>query len=78
MTVIEKELISKIRVLSPNAQKIALEFVEKLEAEQTKPKRLRVLEKIDEIVSSKPKEIWAEVPTDSAEKVDEYLYGAKK
>ncbi len=78
MTVIEKELINKIRILSPKSQQIALEFVEKLETEQAKPKRLSLLEKIDDIVSSKPKEIWSEVPKDSAEKVDEYLYGAKK
>jgi len=78
MTVIEKELINKIKILSPKRQKAALEFIEKLEMEQAKPKRLSILEKIDEIVRRKPNEIWDEVPKDSAEKVDEYLYGAKK
>ncbi len=78
MTVIEKQMVNKFRVLSPKNQKTALEFVEKLEKEEGKPKRLSILEKIDEIVKSKPPEIWSEVPKDSAEKVDEYLYGARK
>jgi hypothetical protein len=78
MTIIEKQMVSKFRVLSPKNQKTALEFVEKLEKEEVKPKRLSVLEKIDEIVNSKSKEIWLEVPKDSAEKVDKYLYGVKK
>ncbi len=78
MTIIEKQMVSKFRVLSPKNQKTALEFVEKLEKEEVKPKRLSVLETIDEIVNSKSKEIWLEVPKDSAEKVDKYLYGVKK
>ncbi len=78
MTVIEKEIADKIKVMSPKSKKVVLEFVINLEKEQEKPKRLSILEKIDEIVNSKPEEIWADVPKDSAEKVDEYLYGAKK
>lgn len=78
MTVIEKEIIDKIKVMPPESQKIILEMVINFEKNKEKPKRLNILEKIDEIVNSKPEEIWNEVPKDSAEKVDEYLYGAKK
>lgn len=78
MTVIEKEIIDKIKVMPPESQKIILEMVINFEKNKEKPKRLNILEKIDEIVNSKPEEIWNEVPKDSAEKVDEYLYGARK
>jgi len=78
MTVTEKELVDKIKVLSSESQKIVLEFVVKLEKKMEKPKRLDVLTEIDKIVNSKPAEIWSEVPKDGAEKVDEYLYGARK
>lgn len=78
MTGIEKEIIEKIKIMPPESQKIILEMVINFEKKQEKPKRLSTLEKIDEIVASKPEDIWSEVPNDSAEKVDEYLYGVKK
>jgi hypothetical protein len=79
MTVTEKELVNNFKTLSPESRKIALEFVVKLKNEETKtPKRLGILQKIDDIVNSKPKNIWDEVPKDSSENVDFYLYGAEK
>ena len=70
-------IYEKVKSLPPESQKEALEFVEKLARRKTET-RLRIFEKIDEIVAEKPKEIWSEVPTDSSVNVDHYLYGTDK
>lgn len=74
---VAETIYEKVKSLPLESQKEALEFVEKLAQRKTE-RRLRIFEKIDEIVAEKPKEIWAEVPTDSSVNVDYYLYGTMR
>ena len=70
-------IYEKVKSLPIESQEEALKFVEKL-AQKSSAKRLRIFEKIDEIVAKKPDDIWDEVPADSSVNVDHYLYGADR
>jgi len=70
---VTQEIVERINALPVEKQREVLRFVREIEV---KPKqRLKVFEQIDEITSRVPRESWAELPADGAEKVDEYLYG---
>ena len=74
---VAETIFEKVKALPLESQEEALKFVENLTQRKGK-RRLRIFEKIDEIVAAQPKEIWAEVPTDSSVNVDRYLYGTDK
>lgn len=74
---VAETIFEKVKSLPLESQEEALSFVEKLAQRKTQ-KRLRIFEKIDEIVAEKPGEIWDELPTDSSVNVDHYLYGTDK
>jgi len=74
---VAETIFEKVKSLPLESQEEALKFVEKLSQRKDK-RRLRIFEKIDEIVAEKPKEIWAEVPTDSSANIDRYLYETDK
>lgn len=74
---VAETIFEKVKSLPRESQEEALGFVEKL-AQRKNQKRLRIFEKIDEIVAGKPGEIWDELPTDSSVNVDHYLYGTDK
>ncbi len=74
---VAETIFEKVKSLPLESQVEALGFVEKL-AQRKGQKRLRIFEKIDEIVAEKPREIWDELPTDSSVNVDHYLYGTDK
>jgi len=76
MNVIEQEIIEKIHALPSEEQQQVLRFVQTLEIR--KRKRLNIFEEIDRITNEVSLEDWAELPTDGAERVDSYLYGAGK
>jgi hypothetical protein len=40
--------------------------------------RLKIFERIDQIIKEVPTESWAELPRDGAANIDHYLYGAPK
>ena len=74
---VAETIFEKVKSLPPETQREALDFIEKLTQRKVKT-RLRIFEKIDEIVAKKSEEIWDKLPTDSSINVDHYLYGAKK
>lgn len=74
---VAETIFEKVKSLPLASQEEALGFVEKLEQRKIH-KRLRIFEKIDEIVAEKPAEIWDALPTDSSLNVDHYLYGTDK
>ncbi len=58
-------------------QQKVLEFVESIEATE-EPKRQSLLDKLEVISKRVPDEVWEQLPTDGAENIDHYLYGAPK
>jgi hypothetical protein len=82
---IEESLIEKLRRLPLEKQQEVLEFVEKLDRQETRetsqaePKdRMPIWERIAEISKEVPPEVWDELPTDGSINVDHYLYGSPK
>ncbi|CAN5464658.1 hypothetical protein BH20ACI1_BH20ACI1_07910 [soil metagenome] len=66
----------KMQVLPLEEQKKILEFVESIEAEE--PQKKSLFEKIEERVNKLSRETLEKLPTDGAENLDHYLYGAPK
>jgi hypothetical protein len=82
---IEESLIEKLRGLPLEKQQEVLEFVEKLDRQETRetsqaePKdRMPIWDRIREISADVSDEEWAKLPTDGAEQHDHYLYGSPK
>jgi len=69
-------LIEKISQLSPSQQQEVLNFVEFLQYKK-QPKKT-IWDKIAERVAQLPPEVIEQLPTDSSEILDHYLYGAPK
>jgi hypothetical protein len=66
-------LIEKIHQLSPTQQQEALTFIEFL-LHRNQP-RQTIWDKIEERIAQLPEEVIAELPVDSSENLDCYLYG---
>ncbi len=64
----------KMQVLPIEKQQKVLDFVESIE----KPKKQTLLDKLEAISKSVPDEVWEKLPSDGAEHIDHYLYGALK
>ncbi len=67
----------KMQNLSSEKQREVAEFVTKLSGTD-KPKKKSLLDKLGEISSRVPDEMWAKLPIDGAEQHDHYLYGTPK
>ncbi len=76
-TEIAQTIFEKVKILSLDEQKEVLEFVESIK-EAEKPKKQSLLDKLETISKRVPDEVWATLPTDGAENIDHYLYGAPK
>lgn len=63
-----------MQVLPIEDQQKIVEFVDQL----SKPKKQTLLEKLNHITIKLSEETLAKLPTDGAENVDHYLYGAPK
>ncbi|NOT49526.1 MAG: hypothetical protein HOP17_17520 [Acidobacteria bacterium] len=63
-----------MQTLAPEDQKKVADFVEQL----AHPREITLMEKIEAIRSRVPDEVWEKLPTDGAENLDHYLYGAPK
>ena len=74
---IEQQIIETIRVLPEEKQLEALEFL-KQKAEEEKPKKKKIWEKIDELMQTLPKDAFEGMPTDGSLNHDHYLYGSPK
>ncbi|GFE68435.1 DUF2281 domain-containing protein [Chroococcus sp. FPU101] len=69
-------LIEKIHQLSPSQQQEALTFIEFL-LHRDQP-RQTIWDKIEERIAKLPEDVIAELPSDSSEKLDQYLYGVSQ
>ena len=67
----------KMHTFPIEKQQKVLEFVESIE-ETEEPKRQTLLDKLEAISKRVPDEVWEKLPTDGAENIDHYLYGAPK
>jgi hypothetical protein len=67
----------KMQTFPIEKQQKVLEFVESIE-ETEEPKRQTLLDKLEAISKRVPDEVWEKLPTDGAENIDHYLYGAPK
>ena len=74
---IEQQIIETIRVLPEEKQLEALEYL-KQKVHEVKPKKRKLMVKLEELRKIVPEEAWAEVPKDSSINVDHYLYGSPK
>jgi hypothetical protein len=70
-------VVEKMQNLSTEKQREVADFVNKL-AEIATPKKKSLLDKLDEISSRVPVEMWEKLPIDGAEQHDHYLYGTPK
>lgn len=73
-TDISQVVAEKMQTLPPEEQQKVFEFVESL----AQSKRRTLLEKIEERVSKLSAETLEKLPSDGAENIDHYLYGAPK
>ncbi|PSF36740.1 hypothetical protein C7H19_12280 [Aphanothece hegewaldii CCALA 016] len=69
-------LIEKVHQLSPTQQQEALTFIEFL-LHRDQP-RQTIWDKIEERIAKLPEDAIAELPSDSSENLDHYLYGVSK
>lgn len=67
----------RMQVLPIEKQQKVLEFVESIEG-SAKPQKQSLLDKLEAISKRVPDEVWEKLPTDGAENIDHYLYGAPK
>ena len=74
---IEQQIIETIRVLPEEKQLEALEFL-KQKAEEEKPKKHKLIEKLEELRAKLPKDVFEGYPTDGSLNHDHYLYGSPK
>lgn len=73
---IVEAVAAKMNQLPPEKQQEVLDFVEFLAQKTELPKS--IWEKIADRVAQIPPEVLAELPADSSENLDHYLYGAPK
>ena len=76
-TDLSQVVAEKMQILPIEKQQKVLEFVESIE-ETNEPKKQSLLDKLEAISKRVPDEEWAKLPTDGAENIDHYLYGAPK
>ncbi len=76
-TDLSQVVAEKMQTFPIEKQQKVLEFVESIE-EAEEPKRQSLLDKLEAISKSVPDEVWEKLPTDGAENIDHYLYGAPK
>lgn len=67
----------KMQAFPIEKQQRVLAFVESIEEIQ-EPKKQSLLEKLETISQRVPDEVWERLPSDGAENIDHYLYGAPK
>ena len=67
----------KMQTFPIEKQQKVLEFVESIE-ENEEPKKQSLLDKLEAISKRVPDEVWETLPTDGAENIDYYLYGAPR
>jgi hypothetical protein len=81
---IEEKVMEKLRALPDDQQAEVLKFVEDLASVETKADnghaagRVKIWDKIEEIMRDVPDEVLASIPTDGSINIDHYLYGASK
>lgn len=76
-TDLARVVAEKMQTFPIEKQQKVLEFVESIE-ETEKPKRQSLLNKLEAISKRVSSEVWEKLPTDGAENIDHYLYGAPK
>ena len=76
-TDLSRVVAEKMQILPIEKQQKVLAFVESIE-EIDEPKKQSLLDKLEAIRKRVPDEEWAKLPTDGAENIDHYLYGAPK
>lgn len=76
-TDLSQVVAEKMQTFPIEKQRKVLEFVESIE-EAKEPKRQSLLDKLEAISKRVPDEVWERLPTDGAENIDHYLYGAPK
>ncbi|MDQ3043053.1 MAG: hypothetical protein M3R11_11895 [Acidobacteriota bacterium] len=76
-TDLSQVVAEKMQTFPIEKQQKVLEFVESIEATE-EPERQSLLEKLEAISKRVPDEVWEKLPTDGAENIDHYLYGAPK
>ena len=67
----------KMQAFPIEKQQKVLAFVESIEEVQ-EPKKQSLLEKLETISKRVPDEVWERLPSDGAENIDHYLYGAPR
>ena len=81
---IEQQVIETIRVLPEEKQKEILAYAKQISEnaaqseDSTKPKKRKLLEKIEAIMKELPPDAFEGYPTDGSLNHDHYLYGAPK
>ncbi len=81
---IEQQVIEAIRVLLETKQMQVLSYVKEIsrteaeETEQPRPKKRKLLEKLEALMKELPPDAFEGYPTDGSLNHDHYLYGSRK
>ncbi len=79
---IEQQVIEAIRVLPETKQMQVLSYVKQISQievdKEKRPKKRKLLEKLEELRAKLPKDAFEGYPTDGSLNHDHYLYGSAK
>jgi hypothetical protein len=76
MQTAEQQIVEKIKALSTDEREEVMRYVDNILRKRDRPDTLG--EKIQEIISDVPDEVWEKIPTDGSDQHDHYIYGTPK
>lgn len=76
MQIVEKQIVEKIKTLSPDEREEVLRYVDNVLRKRDQKQTFG--DKIREIVADVPDEVWDRIPADGSEQHDHYIYGTPK
>ena len=76
MTVAEKQIVEKIKVLLPKERVEVLRYVDELLSKRKR--NMRLGEKLSALSADVSEDVWEKIPSDGSEQHDHYIYGTPK
>jgi hypothetical protein len=76
MTIAEKQIVEKIKVLLPQERDEVLRYVEDILSKRHR--KMTLGEKISALSAEVSDDVWEKIPTDGSQQHDHYIYGTPK
>jgi hypothetical protein len=76
MTIAEKQIVEKMKILLPQERDKVLRYVEDILSKRNR--KMTLGEKISALSAEVSDDVWENIPTDGSEQHDHYIYGTQK